>query len=199
MPFFADDPFAKVEGVKLLPPKPSPSKGKEREVERPFTPEVVRPVTPARPVTPEAATPEVVRPVTPPPAPRAPPTPPSPEDYKRVRRGHVLEKSPPQALAALPVKEDRPPEPFLLDVFLSHAGILAALLPYLSFYEWLVLSSVTKKIRSVTSAKGDADLKEVILERYLKTVGYSRWLWGSTEPLVLTLEVGQPACDRIDG
>ncbi|KAF9007347.1 hypothetical protein BDZ89DRAFT_1048468 [Hymenopellis radicata] len=46
------------------------------------------------------------------PAPRTPLTPPSTEDYKRIRRGHVLRKSPPQALAALPVKADRSPEPF---------------------------------------------------------------------------------------
>ncbi|KAF9014403.1 hypothetical protein BDZ89DRAFT_1046522 [Hymenopellis radicata] len=71
------------------------------------------------------------------PAPRTPLTPPSTEDYKCIRRGHVLRKSPPQALAALPVKEDRSPEPFLLDVFLSHAGILVVLLQ--SFYESLVL------------------------------------------------------------
>lgn len=202
--YYADDPFAKVEGVKLIAPSgspaqiqrkvlPSPAKEKEKDLE------VLPPmeVTTSSPQKDDVKLEDEPRPVTPPPdvavPPRAPPTPPS-EEYRRTRRGHVLEKSPPQELASLPVIEDRPAEPFPLDIFLIQPGILSILLPYLSFYEWLVLASVTKKIRHVLTAKGDdEELREAVLERFLMTVGYSRWVWSNHDPLVLTLEV----CDTL--
>ena len=175
MPYFSDDPFAKAEGVKMLPPNPSPKPPKVKSLEEDLHTEAI-PIPEERPITPPP----------PPPPCTAPPTPPSPEEYKRFRRGHVLEKSPPKVLASLPVKEDRPPEPFPLHLFLGHATILCVLLPYLSYYEWLVLSSTTKKIRDMLEDRDT--FGEVILERFLKTVGYSKWLWGS-EPLSLSLDV----------
>ena len=32
-------------------------------------------------------------------------------------------------------------------------------------------------------------LREAILERFLKTVGYSRWIWDDPDPLSLSLQV----------
>ena len=76
---------------------------------------------------------------------------------------------------------------FSLFGFLSDAGLLFNLLGYLSFYDWIVLSSISKQIRN--QLQEERDLREEVLERYLDTIGYERWGWGEPEPLALSLRV----------
>ncbi|KIY66425.1 hypothetical protein CYLTODRAFT_398793 [Cylindrobasidium torrendii FP15055 ss-10] len=174
MPYFSDDPFAKSDGVKIIPaatPKPAPqptfTEFDDDEV-------VLAPAV------------EVQRPATPPKRspPHAPPTPPSPEEYKRSRRNHVREHSPPREIARLPLSNDRPPEAFPLDLALEKAGIVAGLLPYLTYGEWLQLSNLSQRVRR--ACKETDDLRKVLLQRFLGPVGYQPWIWGQ-DPLPLTL------------
>lgn len=76
---------------------------------------------------------------------------------------------------------------FSLNGFLSDAGLLFNLLSYLTFYDWIVLSNVSKQIRA--HLQEDRDLREEALERYLDTIGYERWTWEQEEPLSLSLQV----------
>ncbi|KAF5360319.1 hypothetical protein D9758_009121 [Tetrapyrgos nigripes] len=127
--------------------------------------------------------------VTPPPLPSdgVPDTPPTPEDYRNARsrrRGGALEK-PPAKIEDVKVREDRPAEPFPLVLLVSDPNLLETLLAYLSFFDWCNLTSLTKKIRS-TLLETDS-LRENILERFLRTVGYTRWVWSEKEPLALSL------------
>src|ERR1700722_8440271 len=65
--------------------------------------------------------------------------------------------------------------------------VLSCLLSYLSFYDWCVLFCVSKHIS--TSLCASKDLKEEVLERFLATVGYTRWISSEPEPLPLSLMV----------
>jgi hypothetical protein len=124
-----------------------------------------------------------------------PPTPPSPDDYRHARaqrRGHMLDKSIPLLVSQEIQKqaeeeEPEPSNPFPLATFLTDTTFLSSLLSYLTFYEWCILSSVSKDIRTMLGDNGN--LREEVLERYLRTVGYARWSWGELEPLTLTLQV----------
>ena len=81
-------------------------------------------------------------------------------------------------------EEDRP---YPLELHLLHPPLLRALLQYLSFYDWCILQGVNKSLRSQLShAK---ELKEEVLERYLSTIGYARWIWEEKEPLVISIRV----------
>ncbi|KAJ7054101.1 hypothetical protein C8F01DRAFT_1163924 [Mycena amicta] len=147
---------------------------------------------PDEPLTPEAPIEEFVVNTTPPPAKsRSPPSPVTPEDYRVARsrrRGDQLGKGPPASLAGIEVIETRMPGPFPLVDFILNPQLLAALLEYLSFYEWCVLSAVTKAVRA--RLVGTGFLREVALERYLRTVGYARWggaVDGDGDPLELSL------------
>jgi hypothetical protein len=70
---------------------------------------------------------------------------------------------------------------------LIHPQLLGCLLQYLTFYEWLVLYSINKKLR--TKLTHTNELKEEVLDRYLTTIGYLRWTWDEDEPLTLSLRV----------
>ncbi|KAL0071316.1 hypothetical protein AAF712_001172 [Marasmius tenuissimus] len=136
---------------------------------------------------------EAPRPVTPPPPPsrsQVPPTPATPEEYRTARtrrRGDKLAvKEVPDAVKSLPVREDRPAEPFPLRLLVVEPAVLSSLLSYLSFYEWCTLLCLSKGIRATLWES--PQLKEEVLERYLDTVGYSRWTWPEQEPLTLSLE-----------
>ncbi|KAK1235997.1 hypothetical protein PQX77_000766 [Marasmius sp. AFHP31] len=136
---------------------------------------------------------EAPRPVTPPPPPsrsQVPPTPATPEEYRTARtrrRGDKLAvKEVPDAVKSLPVREDRPAEPFPLRLLVVEPAVLSSLLSYLSFYEWCTLLCLCKGIRAALWES--PQLKEEVLERYLDTVGYSRWTWPEQEPLTLSLE-----------
>ncbi|KAF7972400.1 hypothetical protein HWV62_18050 [Athelia sp. TMB] len=75
---------------------------------------------------------------------------------------------------------------FSLTGVLSDPSLLFCLINYLTVADWLALWSVSKHFRKQLEA--DRDLREEVLERYLETIGYERWVWDSTEPLQLTLK-----------
>lgn len=76
---------------------------------------------------------------------------------------------------------------FTLPGFLSDAGLLYSLLEYLTFYDWIMLYSVSKYLRK--QLEDERDLREEVLERFLETIGYERWIWDEQEPLSLSLMV----------
>lgn len=184
-----DDPFAKPEGVKLLKPTSRdglssrdglPARSHAKEGSGNSTTDTL-PIqsnseslngSPPRPVASIATTPPI-----------------TPEEYRYARskrRGEGLEKAPP-GVAHIPLREDRPAEPFPLHLFLANPSLLKSFLVCLTFYDWCILSSVTKKIRLLFIQ--NRSLTEVALERFLMTVGYARWTWNETEPLPLSLMV----------
>ncbi|KAL0581549.1 hypothetical protein V5O48_000478 [Marasmius crinis-equi] len=135
---------------------------------------------------------EVNRTVIPPPPPQkeVPTTPSTPEDYRSARtkrRGDKLAaREVPDEVKALPIREDRPAEPFPLPLFVAEPALVSNLLSYLSFWEWCTLLCLSKGIRATLWES--PQLKEEVLERYLDTVGYLRWTWPEQEPLALSLE-----------
>lgn len=68
---------------------------------------------------------------------------------------------------------------------LQDPALLECLLDYLSFYEWTTLCRVSKQIHHTLWVTG----REETLQRYLRTVGYTKWLWQDSEPLVLSVQV----------
>jgi hypothetical protein len=113
-----------------------------------------------------------------------------PEDYRKARsrrRGEKLEKAPPPVVADITVRDSEDERPFPLVYFLSEASLLRCFLTYLTFYEWCVLSSVSKYIQIMLQE--NVDLREEVLEWYMATVGYGRWVWSEPEPLTLSLRV----------
>jgi len=100
----------------------------------------------------------------------------------------------------LPLREDRPAEPFPLALFVAEPSLLRALLPFLSYFDWCNLVNVTKEVKEMffgaagDDAKGKGKgkgvlasaLKEEVLERFLRTVGYVRW-GGESEPIVISI------------
>jgi hypothetical protein len=89
-----------------------------------------------------------------------------------------------------PMLKKEPPEPATMSRLLLDPQILACLLQFLSFYEWCILLSLSKEVRSAFVR--NSALRETALERFLTTVGYSRWAWDD-EPLSLSLQVGAKA------
>ncbi|KAJ7233871.1 hypothetical protein B0H12DRAFT_1143444 [Mycena haematopus] len=201
-----DDPFAKVDPVRMLKPtsrdgpptpalSPPPASTDIAPTRSPSPPSPQTDTTVDRePVTPRQGdfNTEAVN-TTPPqkiqnsPS-NAPPSPITPEEYRSARtrrRGDFLEKMPPPAVRGIEVRETRIPGPFPFVACVTNAPLLSALLVYLSFYEWCVLSAVTKEIRM--RLVGTQELREAALERYLRTVGYARWSWGDEDPLELSL------------
>jgi hypothetical protein len=138
-----------------------------------------------------------VRSVTPPTSQSIPPlTPPSPDQYRTARtrrRGDHLPQAPPAEISEISLREDRPAEPFPLILFLSNPALLSVLLGYLTYWDWCIMFSVSKKVREMFGGMrehqsgGNELLKEEVLERFLRTVGYARWIWKDDEPLALSL------------
>lgn len=125
-----------------------------------------------------------------------PRSPSSPEDYARARsrrRGKALEKDRPEGIENVtPVADPEPEEPkeptfYPLEKHVAEATLFGQLLGYLSFGDWLALSSVSKDIR--TTLYGNREHTERVLERYLRVVGYACWAFPESEPLALTLTV----------
>lgn len=85
--------------------------------------------------------------------------------------------------------EDEIPAPkyYPLQEHLSEPRLLGCLLQYLTFYEWTLLYMVNNKTR--TKLAHTAELRDEVLESYLKTIGYIRWTWDAAEPLTLSLRV----------
>ena len=81
------------------------------------------------------------------------------------------------------------PEPYFypLELHLLHPQLLHTLLEYMTFYDWCILQGINKSLRSQLSHV--KELKEEVLERYLSTIGYARWVWEEDEPLVISLRV----------
>jgi len=76
---------------------------------------------------------------------------------------------------------------FTLAGFLSDPGLLFNLIGYLSFSDWIMLSSISKQVRN--QIQEERNLREEVLERYLETIGYERWGWEEQEPFALSLRV----------
>ena len=74
-----------------------------------------------------------------------------------------------------------------LDKHIKDPRLLEELLAYLSFHEFVALSSTSKRIHTMLEDR--KELRETVLERFLGTVGYVRWDFGTKEPLELTLKV----------
>ncbi|EEB91275.1 hypothetical protein MPER_10395, partial [Moniliophthora perniciosa FA553] len=74
---------------------------------------------------------------------------------------------------------------FSLILFLSDPDRLAALLQYLPFEDWYNLLEASRGLRLIVSS--NELLREEVLERYLSNVGYSRWIWRESEPIMLSL------------
>ena len=71
--------------------------------------------------------------------------------------------------------------------FLSDPHLLRSILPFLSFYDWCLLLSLSRVIR-FTLVQHPL-LRETVLERFLKPVGYTRWVWEEPDPISLSLQV----------
>ena len=84
--------------------------------------------------------------------------------------------------------EDEPelsePTFYPLEKHLMHAELLGALLPYLAFRDWCALTAVNDALRRQVEHK--RELRELVLEHYLHTVGYGRWRWSTKEHIMLT-------------
>lgn len=195
-----DDPFARVGGVKMLKPRARSSSGasvcmskedisssEEGQAKMSNTP----PKTPLTPASSEDAL-----------------MPGTSDNYKTARqqrRGQWLEKAPPSAVAEVvakqmaEVQEQPPREPtplpthFPIVAFLSDANFLPLLLSYFSYSEWLSLYSANKQIQELLQSR---ILREFILERYLSTVGYSKWDYEWAEPLALSLKASSTLVRR---
>ena len=141
----------------------------------------------------------------------APPTPVSPDEHRKTRTKKKKKRhdddsqtestlAPPMsdnsdAIAVPSAAEEEPEEPepepilplYTIIDFLSDPQLLSSLLTFFSFYDWCLLSSLSKEIRMLLVQS--PALRETVLERFLKTVGYSRWVWEDPDPLLLSLQV----------
>ncbi|KAF7324715.1 hypothetical protein MKEN_00513100 [Mycena kentingensis (nom. inval.)] len=173
-----DDPFAKVDPIRMLKPSastaemdaPSTSSLSDTLLASPTTTQTDEMTMTDRPRTPEVSD-EFIEPVTVTPTKtRSPPSPVTPEDYRAARserRGNQLSKAPPAQIAGVETRDWTMPGPFPFVRFILNPQLLAPLLDYLSFYDWCVLSAVTKDVRG--KLVGTKLLREVALERYLRT------------------------------
>lgn len=132
---------------------------------------------------------------------QSPPTPPSSDEfvYTRARRQtYPLDRTPSQTSDRLRSdhfdEELQPPPPppkyYPLAKHIEEPGLLANVLCYLSYFEWCTVAVVSREIREVMYTK--RELVELVLERYLRTVGYERWVWRHHDPLLLNLDVSPP-------
>ncbi|KAL5530901.1 hypothetical protein ACEPAG_3777 [Sanghuangporus baumii] len=82
--------------------------------------------------------------------------------------------------------EPEPVEPtfYPLEKHLLHVELLGALLPYFAFHDWCMVTAVNDALRRQIEHK--RELRELVLEHYLHTVGYARWRWSMKEHIMLT-------------
>ena len=73
-----------------------------------------------------------------------------------------------------------------LSDFLGEPQLLKHLLEFLSFYDWCLILSLSRAVRHLLVQ--NVVLRETVLERFLRTVGYSRWTWADRDPLSLSLQ-----------
>ena len=158
-----DDPFARVEGVKMLKPSTRQRASKENLLTA-FVDDAAKEKENGVRATTSAA--------------------PDGQRQKREKKEKIV-------LFDASMKREPPTfSRILLDPL-----ILAGLLQYLSFYEWCIMLSLSKDLRS--SLVRTSALRETALERFLKTVGYARWAWADAaaaaavaapDPLSLSLQ-----------
>lgn len=113
------------------------------------------------------------------PGPGAPPTSVSPDDYARARaqrRGAKLVKALPTAVPQEPQELKKPSMPYPLVKHLLDPALLAGLLVYLDFKEWLGIARLNSRVRGEFGKQ--RALTECVLEKFLGVVGYARWTWG---------------------
>jgi hypothetical protein len=78
--------------------------------------------------------------------------------------------------------------PYMLTDFIADPEFLQMLLEYLTFFEWSLLAGVSRTIRVLMVQT--KDVREEVLEKFLRPVGYQRWSWEEIpEPLSLSLQV----------
>ncbi|CAA7270483.1 unnamed protein product [Cyclocybe aegerita] len=176
-----DDPFARVEGVKLLktatpPPlatKKMKAKGSMKESSN--TESMYEDAVDIDGMDESRKTNSVALPLTPE----------SPQHFRQTKKG--LTAPPPLTVEhVIAQKALVPMDPMTMHQFLSNPQVLACLLSFLSFYDWCILSALSKEIR-ILLVRAPL-LREEVLERFLKPVGYSRWSWDDKEPLSLSLQ-----------
>ncbi|KAF9455890.1 hypothetical protein BDZ94DRAFT_1315717 [Collybia nuda] len=77
-----------------------------------------------------------------------------------------------------------------LTAYLGDPHLLASLLSFLSFYEWCMVLSLSREVRYMLVQ--NAQLREEVLERFLRPVGYVRWGmgigWEEGDPVSLSLQ-----------
>ena len=185
------DPFARTEPIQVVVAAGAAASHKDKAVrqERPGTSGEERPLD-AGEQRPGTARSEATAKDDAPSAHAAnqPLTPPSPEQYSRARsrrRGNALEKTLPAEVSDV-AKATLPTFYYPLARHLLEPALLAGVLAYLSFGEWIALWITSKEIRSAVDDR--AELREAVLERYLGAVGYARWAGRAHEPLRLTLK-----------
>jgi hypothetical protein len=81
------------------------------------------------------------------------------------------------------------PESFSFISVISNPICLSSLLECLSFYDWCMIYSISKEIRKIL--QDDAELREAILLRFLRTSGYERWSFNEPEPIAISLTVSK--------
>jgi hypothetical protein len=84
-------------------------------------------------------------------------------------------------------QEDQEDQPDRLTGFLSDPHLLWSFLPFLSFYDWCLVLSLSRVIRFTLVQH--PQLRETVLERFLKPIGYTRWAWEEPDPVSLSLQV----------
>ncbi|KAG5644436.1 hypothetical protein DXG03_008531 [Asterophora parasitica] len=109
--------------------------------------------------------------------------PPSPVSLEKARVREVEQEpqtaAPPIIGAGVNGTEDR------ITPLLAMPQLLGTLLGFLSFYEWCMILSLSREIRFMIVQ--NPALRETVLERFLKTLGYARWTW-EHEPLSISLQ-----------
>ncbi|KAH9476324.1 hypothetical protein JR316_0011899 [Psilocybe cubensis] len=183
-----DDPFARVEGVKMLPNSTQAGGTKERNASRHRNKGSVSVkessiMDSKGENAPQDSPPEMENHSS------IPLTPVSPEDLRKAKKDKKSKKTteaPPTVAETIAALESPPPEPVTMVQILSDPQLLSNILSYLSFYDWCILSSISKEIRILFVRT--PTLRETILETFLRTVGYCRWTWDDKEPLSLSLQ-----------
>lgn len=183
------DPFAKVEGVKMLSPSrpvsPATGLGKEnlRDAEGISNGRARRPKSTVNQHHHDKEGDGVVEVSVATPSPWLPGAR-NPSKFAVTNStSHVeltMTRTPPVLFAAEDQKD-------CLTAFLGDSSLLGILLEFLSFYEWCTVLSLSRAIRFLLVR--NTALRETVLERFLRTVGYSRWVWNDSDPLSLSLQV----------
>ena len=71
--------------------------------------------------------------------------------------------------------------------FLSEPQLLRHPLEFFAIYDWRIILSLSRAVRHLLVQ--NVVLRDTVLERFLRTVGYSRWMWPDPDPLSLSLQV----------